>query len=190
MKHSLIALAAVTALAATASGQAAAQNASIDNAINNLARSSYVYRSTSSETANDDGHPSDYKIYYFSMPKGKKDLVMSIDKQFKQGRPEAYFSEFQEKDDDDYKRMLVELPGGSKLTVGKDDDYYSRVLCYKDNANKDYRYCYVLEWSLDDEEDDNGKPLCTGYVARVYSKRPSAAKKITAKSVKIGTTAL
>ncbi len=184
MKHSVIAAAAIAAMAALASMPAAAQNTSIDNAISSLARSNYVVRSTISETTNDDGHSADYKIYYFSLPKSKKDVVLNIDKLFKQGRPESYFSEFQEKDEDDYKRMLVNLPDGSKLTVGKDDDYYSRVLCYKDPANKDYRYCYVLEWSDDDEDDDNGKPLYTGYVARVYSKRPTATVKKT--TVKLG----
>ncbi len=184
MKHSVIAAAAVAAMAALTGVTAAAQNASIDNAINGLAKSNFVVRSTTSETTNDDGRSVDYKIYYFSLPKGKKDVVLNIDKLFKQGRPEAYFSEFQEKDDDNYKRMLVGLPDGSKLTVGKDDDYYSRVLCYKDPSNKDYRYCYVLEWSDDDDDDDNGKPLYTGYVARVYSKRPTTTVKKT--TVKLG----
>lgn len=184
MKHSVIAAAAVAAMAAIASMPAAAQNASIDNAISSLARSNYVVRSTTSETTNDDGNSADYKIYYFSLPKGKKDVVLNIDKLFKQGRPESYFSEFQEKDDDNDKRMLVNLPDGSNLTVGKDDDYYSRVLCYKDPANNDYRYCYVLEWSDDDEEDDNGKPLYTGYVACVHSKRPTA--KLGKTMVKLG----
>ena len=183
MKHSVIAAAAVAAMVAITSVTATAQSTSIDNAINSLAKSNLVVRSTASETTNDDGYSADYKIYYFSMPKGKKDMVMNIDKLFKQGRPEAYFSEFQEKDDDNYKRMLVTLPDGSNLTVGKDDDYYSRVLCYKDPENKDYRYCYVLEWSDDDDEDDNGKPLYTGYVARVHSKRPTARVKKT--SVKL-----
>lgn len=43
----------------------------------------------------------------------------------------------------------------------------------------------MLEWSNDDEDDDNGKPLYTGYVARLYSKRPTAEVKTDTKGSNI-----
>lgn len=179
MKHLFLATSAIAIMASIAPTSTMAQNKAIDELFDKFASSSYITRSTASETVSDSIKPSYHKIFYFSMPQSKKSEVMKFETAFNQGRNGAYFISFQNNNDDDdnYKPLKLTLSDGSKFVVGKDDEYNYRVLCYKDPKDPNYRYCYVLEWSNDDEDDDNGKPLYTGYVARLYSKRPTAEAK-------------
>lgn len=179
MKNLFLATSAIAIIASIAPASTMAQNKAIDELLDKFASSSYITRSTASETVSDSIKPSNHKIYYFSMPQSNKNEVMKFETAFNQGRNGAYFISFQNSDDDDdnYKPLKLTLSDGSKFVVGKDDDYNYRVLCYKDPKDPDYRYCYVLEWSNEAEDDDNGKPLYTGYVARLYSKRPAAKHK-------------
>lgn len=187
MKHLFLATATIAIMASIAPTSAMAQNKTIDELFDKFASSSYITRSTASETVSDSIKPSYHKIFYFSMPQSKKSEVMKFESAFNQGRNGAYFISFQNSDDDDdnYKPLKLTLSDGSKFVVGKDDEYNYRVLCYKDPKDPDYRYCYVLEWSNDDEDDDNGKPLYTGHVARLYSKRPTAEVKTDTKGSNI-----
>ncbi len=172
MKHILSTAIAVMTMAVAASAPAAAQNADIESAIDRVKDSNAVTTSTASTTVEDTSNKTVYYYRYdFTIPKKDKKLVTQLEKAFKAGKDNAYYSVFQEKDADNYKRVSVALPGGGTITAGRDDDFYSRVLCYKDPSDADYRYSYVLEWTDDDDDDDEAY---TGFVAKVYGKKPSA----------------
>ncbi len=176
MKHILSTTIAAMTIAFAASVPAAAQNADIESAINRIKDSRVVTKSTVSNTVDDNGSKTVYYYRYdFAVPKKDKKLVTQLEKAFKAGKSSAYYSVFQEKDADNYKRVSVALPGGGTITAGRDDDFYSRVLCYKDQSDNNYRFSYVLEWTDDDDDDDD--EAYTGFVAKVYSKRPSADEK-------------
>ncbi len=171
MRHILSTTIAATTMAIAASAPAAAQNADIERAIDQVKESNAVTTSTTS-TVEDTGNKTVYYYRYeFTLPKKDKKLVTQLEKAFKAGKDDAYYSVFQEKDAENYKRVAVALPGGGTITAGSDDDFYSRVLCYKDPSDANYRYSYVLEWT--DDEDDNEEAY-TGFVAKVFGKKPSA----------------
>ncbi len=166
-QHVLKSAIATMALTIAASVTATAQNADIEKAINRMKESSYVTTSTVSNTVDGkDNKPVNYARYDFTVPKKDKSLVTQLEKAFKAGRKNAYYAMFQEKDADNYRRVSIALPTGGSIIAGRDDDYYSRVLCYKDPSDKNYRYSYVLEWTDDDADDDG----YTGFVAQVYGK--------------------
>ena len=159
---------ALVAIGVVLAWPAVAQKNVID-AFDRLKSQPQITASRLSTQQNEDGVIGKLEEYKFSYDK-KEQLISPLIQAFQDDADEAYSYIVHDGDNDKKEPYWVYQDDNNRITVGsaQRDNYV--LYCIADDDNRDYRYCYAVEW-----REKNG--TVTGRVLKAYSPRPKANEK-------------